>query len=134
MSEEQASEEHAGNAPEPETDGVVNAHWSVAVIPNENVSIHYSVAPVNAEDAVTSVTTSFVLMKDHMIQDTFAGSTMQDLVAPKAGQGSVGDTGVDSTVFPAEPDGQLTAVLSGTARQGENTVNFFFSKDFDPKA
>ena len=128
------SEEHEAKAPEPESDGVVNAHWSVAVIPNENVSIHYSVAPVNAEDAVTSVTTSFVLMKDHMVQDTFAGSTTQDLISPKAGQGSVGESGVDSTVFPAEPAGQLAAVLSGTVRQGEDTVNFFFTKDFDPKA
>ena len=46
----------------------------------------------------------------------------------------VGESGVDSTVFPAEPDGELRAVLSGTVRQGENTINFFFTKELDPKS
>ena len=42
------SENHTeASAPEPETDGTVSAHWGVAVIPGENVSIHYTVTPVD---------------------------------------------------------------------------------------
>lgn len=141
MSDEEQTTPEPSAAPDPQdapdslsqTDGVVNARWSVAVIPNENVSIHYVVSPIGAESAVTSVTTSFALMKDHMVNKTYGGSTAQELVAPKAGQGSIGDSGIDSTVFPAEPDGQLVAILSGTVNDGKEPKNFFFSRPFDPK-
>lgn len=129
MSEEQAQAPPSSLS---EADENVTARWSVAVIPNENVSIHYEVSPNNEENAITSVTTSFALMKDHMVQHTFGGSTIHDLINPRAGQGSIGDSGVDSTVFPAKPDGELVAILSGTVRTGETTANFFFQKPFDP--
>ena len=117
-----------------DTDDLVRARWDVAVIPNENVSIHYQVSPVNGDDAVTSVTGSFVLKKDHMVQHTYAGSTTSELISPKAGQGATGDVGVDSAVFPAEPDGELYAVLAGTVRHGDAWHNFFFERTFDPKS
>ncbi|MCP3958941.1 MAG: hypothetical protein GY719_13900 [bacterium] len=122
-----------GQAPDnSERDGNVNAEWQVVVIPNENVSIHYMVAPADEKDAVTSVTASFVLKKDHMVVHTYAGSTTTELISPKAGQGATGDSGVDSAVFPAEPDGDLYAVLAGTIRKGEETVGYFFERPFDP--
>ena len=132
--EETATEEHAEDqAPDnSESDGNVTADWQVAVIPNENVSIHYIVAPVDGNDAVTSVSASFVLMKDGLLQHSYAGSSTQELISPKAGQGVTGDCGVDSSVFPAERDGELVAILAGTARKGETTVNYFFEKSFDP--
>ena len=64
---------------------------------------------------------------------TYAGSTTQELISPRAGQGATGDCGVDASVFPAEPDGELTAILAGTVRKGEETHNFFFERPFDPK-
>ena len=140
MSEEEVITEEGGDPPPeaeaPDTtdsDANVTADWAVAVIPDENVSIHYAVAPKDAENAVTSVTATFVLKKDHMVVHTFAGSTNTDLIAPRAGQGVTGDAGVDASVFPAEPDGELTAILAGTVRTGEETANYFFEKPFDPK-
>ena len=118
--------------PAPESDDYVEALWSVAVIPNENVSIHYTVKPKNEENSVTSVTTSYVLRKDGMVHDTFAGSTQTALIDPMAGQGATGDSGVDVSVFPKDPDGELAAILAGTVKTAEGTENFFFSKPFDP--
>ena len=114
-----------------ESDGNVTADWQVVVVPHENVSIHYRVSPEDGKDAITSVTTSFVLKRNHMVVHTFAGSTATELIEPKAGQGSSGDCGVDTAVFPAEPDGDLYAVLAGTIRKGEETVNYFFEKPFE---
>ncbi len=127
------SDDHTETAaPAPEADDNVSAHWGVAVIPGENVSIHYTVTPTNEENAITSVTTSYALKKDGMVMDTYAGSTQSALLEPKPGQGCTGDSGVDSGVFPKEPDGELTAILAGTVRVGEETRNFMFTKPFDP--
>jgi len=95
-----ATEEHAeGKAPDHTmNDDNVTADWVVAVIPNENVSIHYTVAPKDEKDAITSVTTSFTLQRDQMVVHTFAGSTTQELISPKAGQGATGDCGVDAAI------------------------------------
>ncbi len=132
--EETATEEHTeGKAPDNTmSDDNVTADWVVTVIPNENVSIHYTVAPKDEKDAITSVTTSLTLQKDHMVVHTFAGSTTRELISPKAGQGATGDSGVDAAVFPAKPEGDLVAVLAGTLRKGEETANFFFSRPFNP--
>ncbi|MEM1205118.1 MAG: hypothetical protein AAGN66_17945 [Acidobacteriota bacterium] len=127
------TEEHAESTSNLDSDDLVNARWDVAVIPNENVSIHYVVEPKNAEDAVTSVTASLVLEDSGMVTHTYAGATTSELIAPKAGQGATGDVGVDSTVFPSDVEGQLTAVLAGTVRHGEDWHNFFFKRPFDPK-
>ncbi len=128
MSENQTE----ATAPAPETDDHVSAQWGVAVIPGENVSIHYTVTPITEEGAITSVTTSCALKKDGMVVDTYAGSTQQALIDPKPGQGAFGDSGVDSGVFPKEPDGELTAILAGTVKTGEETANFLFTRTFDP--
>ncbi len=141
MSEEETMiEEPGGEAPaeaeapdHAESDDHVIANWTVAVIPNENVSIHYLVTPRNESDAVTSVTTTFALKKDQMVVHTYAGATTQDLISPRAGQGVTGDCGVDASVFPAEVDGDLVAVLAGTVRTGETIANFYFEKPFDPR-
>lgn len=141
MSEEETTiEEPGGEAPpeaeapdHSESDGNVTAKWEVAVIPNENVSIHYLVTPDAKEDAVTSVSTTFALKKDHLVVHTYAGATTQDVIDPKAEQGVLGDCGVDAAVFPATPDGDLVAILAGTVRKGEGIANFFFEKPFDPK-
>lgn len=102
MSDETATEE-PGEAKAPDhtmSDGNVTADWRVVVLPGENVSIHYTVAPKDAGDAITSVTTSFTLQKNHMVERTYAGSTFQDLISPRAGQGAVGNSGSTSRSFP----------------------------------
>ena len=131
-------------APSPDTaapdnvssDDHVEARWDVSVLPNDAVSIHYTVSPKDAKNAITSVSTSFVLLKKGMVFHNFAGSTTQELIAPRAGQGASGDCGVDTSVFSKFNAGQLAAILAGTVRIGEGddaeTRNFFFQKDFDP--
>lgn len=114
------------------SDDVVQARWSVAVLPGESASIHYAVSPKSQDDAVTSVTASFVLMQDQVVLRNFAGSTTAELISPKDGQGMTGDVGVDASVFPEKHEGELAAVLSGTARHEGQTVNFFFKREFTP--
>ena len=131
--EEGGSEEHTeAKAPDnTETDGNVVADFVVSVVPEETVSIHYTVRPADATDAVTSVSTSFALKKNHMVVHTYAGSTTTELIEPKDGQGATGNTGVDTSVFSEDPDGELYAILAGTVRKGDETLNFFFEKPFE---
>ena len=128
-------------APSPDTaapdnissDDFVEARWEVTTIPNESVSIHYTVSPKKPEHAVTSVSTSFVLLKKGVVFHTFAGSSVQELIEPRAGQGAKGDCGVDTSVFSRFNAGRLAAILAGTVRIGEDALHtFFFMQDFDP--
>jgi len=129
------SENQEAKAPRPDTDDLVEAQWQVAVIPNENVSIHYTVKPRNEEDAITSVTGAFVLAKNGVVFNNYAGATAQELMSPRSGQGMTGDVGVDSSVFKDREEGlQPTAILSGTVRHGEEVANFFFKREFDPES
>ena len=115
-----------------ETDGVVEAKWSVAVLPKQNVSIQFRVAPTGEGKAVTSVTASFVEMKDGMVMDAFAGSTANALIDAKDGQGLTGDMGADFSVFSNRGFGQVAAVLAGIVNTDEGPRNFFFWRPIDP--
>ena len=116
-------------APEPSSDDFVVANWDVTVLPGENISIHYRVSPKSDEDSVTSVSASVVEMKDGMVMHSFLGSSASDSLAPKPGQGMVGDTGADVSVFHGhEITGELAAILAGTVRSGESIQNFYFSR------
>lgn len=124
--------QEAAAAKQMETDGVVEARWSVAVVPKQNVSIQFRVAPTGDGKAVTSVTASFVEMKDGMVVDTFAGSTVNALIDAKDGQGLTGDMGADFTVFANRGFGQVAAVLAGIVNTDEGPRNFFFWRPIDP--
>jgi hypothetical protein len=115
-----------------ESDGVVEARWSVAVLPKRNVSIQFRVAPTGDGKAVTSVTASFVEMKDGIVMDTFAGTTVNALIDAKDGQGLTGDMGADFTVFANRGFGQVAAVLAGIVHTDEGPRNFFFWRPIDP--
>ncbi|MEM1179332.1 MAG: hypothetical protein AAGM22_13365 [Acidobacteriota bacterium] len=113
------------------SDDFVTAKFQLTIIPLENVSAHFAVTPTNDKNAVTSVTVSFVQKDNGMVVHSFAGSTVQEAIAPRGGQGAMGDVGVDVAVFNGRPeDGELYAVLAGTVRTEEGPHNFFFSKEF----
>ncbi len=123
--------QEAGSAPKPSTDDFVEAAWDVAVIPGENISIHYRVSPKDPKNSITSVSASVVEMRNHMVVHSFFGSTTSDSLAPKEGQGALGDTGADLTVFDdykGSEGSSLVAILAGTVRTGEDQQNYFFSK------
>ncbi|MEM8934705.1 MAG: hypothetical protein AAGE94_26150 [Acidobacteriota bacterium] len=132
----EAAESHTDDSapldepPAPDTDGKVDALWSVAVLPGESVSIHYRVTPSDASHSIRSLSTSFAWAVHGMIEHTFAGSTTNETMEPRDGQGAVGDMGVDLTVFSNLPEssGQLEAVLAGVVDTGEGSANFLFTK------
>ncbi len=114
------------------SDDLVEARWDITVIPNDAVSIHYTVSPKSADDAITSVSASFALMENHVVLHNYAGSSTQDLIAPRPGQGATGDMGVDVSVFGDHDKKALVGILAGTVRHGEEVQGFFFSRSFDP--
>ena len=136
--ETQEAQEVEG-APEPKedprsalSDAGVDAQIEVAVVPEETVSLHFSLDPSDDKDAITSVSTSFVSIKNGMVEHNYAGSTQQTLVNPTANQGFAGDMGVDAAVFSPKDDEILAAVVAGTIRDADGaTRNFYFQKDFD---
>lgn len=127
-----SDEQNEAQAPEASQDDHVKAEWDVTVLPGENISIHYRVTPLQDTAAVSSVSASVVEKKDGMIVHSFLGSTCSDSLNPKPGQGMVGDVGSDVSVFHGhEVQGELSAVLAGTVRDGEHTLNFYFTKPVD---
>lgn len=134
MSEEH---EHATEAEHPaatannESDDYVTSRFSVAVIPGESVSSHFTVTPKDPKNAVTSVTLSFVQQHEGVVIHSFAGSTVQEAVEPRDGQGAMGDSGVDVAVFNGrDQDGDLFSVLAGTVRTEDGPRSFFFRRPF----
>ena len=140
MSDEEAvqhadDEEHQAQAKAAasnlESDDLVEARFSVTVMPQESVSAHFQVAPKDEKNAVTSVTVSFVKQHNGMVTHSFGGSTVQELLAPRDGQGAAGDSGVDVAVFAGNDDeGDHFVVLAGTVRTEEGPQNFYFSRQF----
>jgi hypothetical protein len=122
----------AAAAAQVDSDGAVDAKWSVAVEPRERVSIHYRVTPAGDGKAVTSVTASLVEMKDGMVMDTFAGATVTATLDPREGQGLTGDTGAQFAVFANRGFGQVAAVLAGIVETEDGPRNFFFWRPVDP--
>ncbi|MEO1084032.1 MAG: hypothetical protein AAFY88_07305 [Acidobacteriota bacterium] len=121
----------AADTKDVESDDFVNAKFQVTLIPGENVSAHFSVLPKDSAHAVTSVTLSFVQKHEGIVVHSFAGSTVQEAIEPRDGQGAAGDAGVDVAVFNGRPeDGDLFAVLAGTVKTADGPANFFFSRQF----
>ena len=116
--------------PAADSDGNVEANWSVAVVPGEGASIHYRVTPSAETSSIRSVTASFVWAHHGIVKHSFAGSTYNDTMEPRAGQGTVGDMGADLTVFSNPPDdeGQVEAILAGMVNTEDGPQNFMFSK------
>ncbi len=127
------SDEAPEATPAPSTDEFVEANWDVAVIPGENISIHYRVLPLSEVNCITSVSASVVEKADGVVMHSFFGCTVSDSLAPKAGQGMVGDTGADISVFHNHhfKDSGLEAILAGTVRTEHGPANFFFSRPVD---
>lgn len=115
-------------------DEAVEARFDVAVLPDENVSIHYTVWPKDESNAILSVTAAFVLERDGMVVHDFAGATTAELKEPRDGQGATGNVGVDVRVFGGDhPEGKLMALLTGTVRVGEegDSLSYFFKRPVD---
>lgn len=119
--------------PEPDVDENVEAQWSVAVLPGESASIHFRVTPRADTSAVRSVTASFVASVHGMIEHTYAGSTMNDTMEPRPGQGLTGDTGVDLVVFEGRvpENARLEAILAGVVVTEDGPTNFLFTRSFE---
>lgn len=108
----------------------VRGTLNVTVMP-DSVSLHYDVRPEKDDAHVESLTASFVHFDEHdVIDHNFAGNTQRSVLATKAGQGFVGDLGVDASAFKHYH--QLAAVVAGVVVDGEGTIrNYFFRKDFE---
>lgn len=119
--------------PEPDVDDHVEAKWSVAVLPGESASIHFRVTPRAETSAVRSVTASFVASVHGMVEHTYAGSTMNDTMEPRSGQGLTGDTGVDLVVFEGRvpENARLEAILAGIVVTENGPANFLFTRSFE---
>ena len=123
------SDTHEGDLVEDEW---VRARWQLTVVPDESVSVAFSVWPKNRTDRVTSVNVSFDQVVDGMVKHSFCGASGNGLLESREGQGLTGDLGVDVAVFRRVPAEQLHAILAGTVRRGEETENYYFSRQFNP--
>lgn len=119
-------EDVRSDAPEDFVDGKLE----VTVMP-DSVSMHYDIRPKAEKGHISSLSASFVLTVNGVVEESFAGNSQQATEKTAAGQGFLGNLGVDTGVFADRGKGQLFGLVAGVCHDAEgNPHNYIFMQQF----